>query len=498
MHKEILFIYPQTGSSIKTAPFGYLHMGAVLKQAGFQVTILDERVDDNFPAQLKSYLVETAPLFVGISAMTGGQIASGLSISRYIKTHYPEVPIVWGGIHPTLLPRETIFNENIDIVVKNEGEQTALELAMALRDCKSLNQIKGLVYKKDGHIEETEDRPFIELVHYPGPDWSLVDVEKYILSDQRNQRRLDIYTSRGCPFACGFCYNTIFNKRRWRSQDSKSVLNQIIWLTSNYQLDHIWFSDDNFMANPRRVLEICDGLQKSSLPLTFSASARPEYIYKNHELMRRIKETGFQTIYMGAESGSDRVLKLINRSRTKSLCLQAARICKEYSIIPIFSFIVGFPGETKQEVIETLDFAKQLQSINKEAIITDFKIYTPYPGTPLYDLAIKEGLKIPQTLDGWSEYVWGNIELPWVKDMRFLKAVSLVSLFANYHQEMQQNADSKSFLTHLISHALKNLAQLRWQSACFVLPFEWSIINNLILSNSLKKKRYPINSFDSL
>lgn len=485
--KAILLIYPDTGIKSFYPPHAYLCLGAALKQAGFQVSILDQRLEIDFFASLDEHLESARPLFVGISTMTGTQIGFGLSISRHIKNHSPHIPIVWGGVHPTLLPHQTIQNENIDIVVKNEGEQTCIELARAYSNNQPLDGVEGILYKENGEVKETADRAFIDLNECPPPDWSLVDVEKYIIVDSQHKRRLDLYTSRGCPFNCGFCYNAVFNKRLWRARSSQSVLEEIFQLVSSYKIEHIWFSDDNFMANRNRVLEICDGIIKSQMALTFTGASRPENICADHELMKYLVQAGFRKLYMGAESGSERILNLINRTNNKSYCLQAAEVCKEYNIIPIFSFMIGFPGESKEEVRETLSFAKQLKSINNDAIITDFKIYAPYPGTPLFDLAVKQGLVMRNSLEEWRRYTWGNIDLPWVSDMQFLRTVSLVSLFSNYYQELQQESEKGTLPFRVSLRLLKWLANIRWQTACFALPLEWIGFSYIISKVSQSK-----------
>lgn len=477
---ELLLIYPDTGTQILCPPHAYLCLGSVLEKAGFRVTVLDQRVEASFATCLKAYLEDTTPLFVGVSSMTGSQIASGLSICRHIKREHPNIPLVWGGVHPTLLPRQTVQDRSVDIVVKNEGEQTCLELATACRDGQPLDSVRGIVYEKDGRVRETEDRAFIDLNAYPPPDWSLVDVEEYIVADNQHQRRLDLYTSRGCPFNCGFCYNPAFNRRQWRARSSDSVLEEISWLVSNHRVQHIWFADDNFMVSRSRVLEICNGIAQNQMSLTLTGSARPEYICGDHELMNSLVQAGFKQIYMGAESGSERILDLINRGNTRLHCLQAAQICQEYGVTPIFSFMVGFPGESKDEVLATLDFAKQLKSVNKNAVITDFKVYTPYPGTSLYDLALQQGLTQPKSLKGWSKYVWGSVKLPWVRDMRFLRTVSLVSLFANYFQELQQNRATTTPIFEAACSFLRWLARIRWRNSFFGLPFEWTLVGKLI------------------
>ena len=476
---QILLIYPQTGASTVRPPHAYLVIGAVLKEQGFQVKLLDQRGEPDFFEELASYLSGGRLLFVGISSMTGTQIACGLSICRHIRSKYPRIPIVWGGVHPTLLPRQTIESEYVDIVVKNEGEQTCLELALAFRDGHPLDNISGILYRKNGVIVENVDRPFIDLDSFPPPDWGLIDVPKYIAVDSEGRRTLGLYTSRGCPFACTFCYNARFNQGRWRSRSCQSVLEEILWLVSRYHLEQIQFIDDNFMADRDRVIDICSGLIAHNLGITLIASSRPEYVYNDRGLIEKLAKAGFRKIYMGAESGSERMLELVNRSGTKSQCLEAARLCAEYGIIPEFSFMIGLPGETESDVFESLRFAQQLKTVNPAVIITDFKIFTPYPGTPLYDLAVRQGLTPPQSLAGWSAYIWGNVEYPWIEDIQFVRTVSLVSLFANYYHEFRQ--DLRGPVRRIGSALLHRLALIRWKAAFFDFPVEWMILRRIFL-----------------
>jgi hypothetical protein len=167
----------------------------------------------------------------------------------------------------------------------------------------------------------------------------------------------------------------------------------------------------------------------------------------------------------------------MNRGGTKPLVLEAARLCGAHGIIPEFSFMIGLPTEDRNDVEESLRFAKRLRQVNPAAIITDFKIFTPYPGTRLYDLAVQHGLIPPQSLEEWSAYTWANVARPWIQDLTFVRTVAMVSLFGSYYHEFR--AGLKGTARKIGLAVLHYLALIRWKTAFFDYPFEWIVLRRL-------------------
>ncbi|HQO58178.1 MAG TPA: cobalamin-dependent protein, partial [Candidatus Omnitrophota bacterium] len=207
---QVLLLYPKTGmdfGSTIAPPHALLTVAAPIVKAGYAVTLLDQRTMPLTIDDLRHY-ISSDLICVGISTMTGTQVRHALHLARLVRQLTDgKVPIIWGGCHPSVMPEQTLENENVDIVIVGEGDQTFLETVQALEHKQSLKQVRGLLYSDGRAAIKTPPRPLLDVETLLPTPWELVDVEKYIHKDmylQNSLRVLDIgQTSRGCPFNCG-------------------------------------------------------------------------------------------------------------------------------------------------------------------------------------------------------------------------------------------------------------------------------------------------------
>ena len=406
-------IFPRTGFDVEGAvapPFGLLTIAAPLQKEGYNIKIIDQRTDANWKSTLAQELKKD-PLCIAVSAISGTQIAFGLDASKFVRKFNKDLPIIWGGTHATILPEQTLENENIDIVVHGEGDITFSELVKALEKNQPLHNIKGLFLKdKNGKITSTGERPLMDMEQMLPTPWELINVPDYIYKDfymRDVERTMDVgQTSRGCPFKCGYCCSSHIRKV-WRPMSAKKSAERIINDVRRFNLDSIWIRDDNFFVDMKRATEICKTLIKEKVDIKwYSSGTRADAIMRmTHDEITTIKKAGSEVFKIGAESGSPRVLKLINKQATVEDTINANKKAKKYDIIPAFSFIGGFPTETYDELMQTIDCMIKLKKDNPAAQIESMCIYTAYPGTLLYPLAIEYGLKPPQKLEEWA--TWG-------------------------------------------------------------------------------------------
>ena len=386
-------------------PLGLLYIGDALKKSGYEVRLLHYSSEDI--NECANQIVRDKPLFAGFSVFTAGGIKSFANVCREVKTQ-SDIPIVWGGIHPTLLPNQCLNESYIDIIVFGEGEETVIDLASALEKRKKLSDVMGIGYKENGQVIITEPRPFMKNINKYRADWSLVDVNRYIIPYWDSQRVISFVTSRGCPHDCAFCYNEVFNRRRWRAHSIDFVVSEVEKLKSEHNIDGIRFLDDNFFVNKRRAFEIT---KRINLP--YFAEARIDYI--DEAFCKNLQETNCAEILLGIESGSDRILKLMNKDFSASNTLDAIKNLAKYRIIPSGSIILGYPTETKKEYLVTMKLVTQLLEIYRRISFTT-GLYLPYPGTPSYQLAIKHGFNPPKRTEDWDALDrWSyGLDIPWV------------------------------------------------------------------------------------
>ncbi len=436
---KVLLVYPNTGMDVfginVGLPLACLYLGTVLQKAGYRVEILDERISTDFESDVARSLAEERPLLVGISSMTGMQIRGGLKAARTVRRVAPEVPIVWGGVHPTLCPESTLKDPLCDIVVKGEGEITVVELADCLREKGDLSRIGGVGWKEGDRLRWGPYRPMIEdLDVIPRPDYDLLVMDRYFTrAPTTNQAQLQLVTSRGCPYDCEFCYNLKFNERRFRYHSAQRVVSDIEHLVTRYGVKAIFIEDDYFFGHPGRVEEICDRLIEKRFDLLIQVPCRIDYLHKrNPQMLEKLYRAGFRELWIGIESGSEKRLKEIMKRNTLDQVREVNRMLAASDMYAKFGFMAGFPNEDRAETLETVDFMFELLTTNPNAGVAPVAVYTPYPGTTLYDKArLVYGAEFPDTLEGWSRFHFAENNNPFLspQQKRFVTKINTISRF---------------------------------------------------------------------
>lgn len=444
---DIVLVFAKTGMDFGatiSVPHALLSVAAPLQKAGYKVKIIDQRVNMQWEMELLKSL-ESSPIYVGLSVMTGTTIHHALTASKIVKS-YKEglIPVVWGGPHPTILPEQTLANENIDICCIGEGDVTAVELADALSRKSPLSEVKGIIYKTSGRLIKTEERPFIDVEKLLPVPWDLINVHEYFTRDfymQKTSRTLDIgQTSRGCPYMCGFCSSAAIRKRKWRPMSAEKSLFHILEPIKRFNLDAIWIRDDEFYIDRNRASTICKGIIDSKLKFKWYTSGTRVDVFNraSDDEVALLKRSGADTLKFGAESGSDRILSLMKKGITIEQTLKANQQVKKHGIIPVFALMIGFPTETFEEIEQTIDFRYRLKKENPAAQFETMAIYTALPATEMWDLSLSSGLKAPKTLEDWIPWVFDDFDCegtrsPWFnyRDRIRLGNITYMSMLSN-------------------------------------------------------------------
>jgi len=483
---DVILIYPRTLWDIKNVttrlPLAVLYIGSVLKEGGYSVQVIDQRVDDRWPEALRQAL-QHRPLWVGVSAMTGRQIRWGLEASRIVREADASIPIVWGGVHPTILPDQTLAHPLVDAVAVGEGEITALELTRALanhppasyppagsgeaelrspaggsaegsvRLPPAIGDVAGLAWKRGEEIVHNAPRPFLPMDELPWLDYSLVNVEHYVLAEVPGERSLQITTSRGCPMRCGYCYLTVVpDGRHYRAESPERTVEHIERLQRAFDLNAVHIIDDEFFTQRVRARRVCELILERGIQVTLRTNCRIDYIDRMDPAdLRLFRRAGFKQLYLGAESGNDRVLDFITKGITRDQIVRANHKLKAAGIAPKFSFMGGFPTETIAEVKDTMRLMVDLVRDNPEAYTTPVQLYSPYPGTALFDYSVQQGMAVPATLEAWTESGWEHIDYSWLSaaEERFLQKTAYFTFFL----------DGKTVAESLHSPLLRPLAR---------------------------------------
>lgn len=439
---DIILVMPRSGMDFASSvapPHALLCVAAPLIQAGYNVKIIDQRVDGQWREHLKEEL-NHRPVFVGVSAMTGTQIHFAIETAKIVRQK-GNTPIVWGGAHCTFLPQQIIDSGWADYVCVGEVDETIVDITSKIQNGKAEKIIKSLL----PNVENLLPTPYY-----------LLDVKKYIHPDmyvKNGLRTMDIgQTSRGCPFMCGFCSSATIRERKWRAMSAEKAIDMITNTVKRYNLTGFWLRDDEFYINSKRAAQISEGI----MPLNvrwYTSGTRVDVLNKtSEEQVALYRRAGAHTLKFGAESGSERILKMINKGITPEDTLEANRKCMRHDITPAFSLICGFPTETFEEVNMTIDLARKLRKENPRAQFETMGMYRADPGTPLWDMAMSFGLKPPDKLEGWAdwigdEYDLKGIRLPWfcANDRKALANLTYISMLSNAVPNVIDSLENKFF-----------------------------------------------------
>jgi radical SAM superfamily enzyme YgiQ (UPF0313 family) len=402
---EVLLIFPpnvETVEPFKSAkakpprlmwgfPLGLGYLAAVLREAGFKVSILDACFDFLSIEDIISKVRDLNPGLVGIGSLTH-ILRSSLELARKIKETDKNIKIVFGGPHATYDYENLLKFDFIDYVVLGEGEHTFLELCEKLRNNESVEGIKGLAFKTQEGIKKAGFRPLIEdLDHLPLPARDLLDFNKYIKSYGVLKKSVDVISSRGCTNMCAFCSSAhLFG--RWRTRTPENVISEIKLLLNNYPgIKSINFMDDNFTADKKRVLRLSSLMVADDLnTYNWVCLARVDQI--DEEIAFAIKAAGCVRVHLGIESGSEQILKNINKRISLEQAKNAVDLLKKAKIEAHSFFMVGHPGETPDTIGLTRRFARNLKSSNTGIFITQI-----FPGTRL---------ELLQPVRDWAGYLY--------------------------------------------------------------------------------------------
>jgi radical SAM superfamily enzyme YgiQ (UPF0313 family) len=308
-----------------------------------------------------------------------------------------------------LLPEQTLENPYIDIVVVGEGEETFPELVKALESGTPLSNVPGICYKENGKVRHTANRTFVKLDEQPPLSYHLVNMDHY-------RRRLfgmdhiSFNSSRGCTYSCAFCWEPAFHRRKWRAMRPETVLDHLNRIIRNYDIRGFLFTDDNFFIDMKRAYDILEGIVRADLNISLGKlQMRADAICKmDRDFLELLVRAGAKRIHVGVESGSQRILDLIKKGETVEKVIEANLKLAPYPIVPLYLFMMGLPTEIPEDFAQSIRLAVQLTDENPRAVKT-FNIYTPYPGTELYDHVVQLGLEEPQRLEDWHRFNFRNI-----------------------------------------------------------------------------------------
>jgi len=393
-------------------PFSVLPLAQALLDKGYEPIVIDYRIEPNAHKKLLRHLKDV--FLVGISSMSGYQIEAGLEIAKIARKNNPKIPIVWGGWHPTILPEETAAHPLVDIAVTGKGNEVIVNIADAIKTGGKIDQIKGVAYKDGKTITFNGYGESSRMIDDAQQYSKFVSVEAYI---NPNTMWLGYFSGYGCAFRCSFC-SRHFMRNKYSTNPVDKVIDDIEYFVKNYGFKHVHFLDDNFFLDIKRVFEIAQRLIASKLKVTWWANVRADIIPKlSKEELNLLIRSGMNSLFVGAESASQELLDIMQKDIFPDDVMRTSDILKNYDISLSVSYIFGVPGDDIEKLRMTIKQIKTLKQTNKN-ITVEACSYQPYPGTALYDIALKHGYPEVKGLEGWGQLKQQSYlsKIPWLSD----------------------------------------------------------------------------------
>lgn len=474
---KALLIYPPLQAYVSDTPWpdpplGLGYIGAVLEANGFDVEILDalalgadnvEQVGEFIRVglsweDLKSHVRRASPNIVGVSAAYTAYASNSHQCAKIVKEVDPEIPVVFGGAHTSILFDKVLADPNVDIAVLGEGEMTFLELMKRLKTDADIHGVSGTAVRQNSSIVRNSPRPYIEeLDSIPFPARHLLPMERYFrkpsfLRDySMRPPRTNMITSRGCPFNCVFCSIHSVWGYKWRWRSPNNVADEIELLMNKYGVREIAFLDDNISLNKKRMMAICDEIIQRKLDIKWCTPNGVMVRTLDREVVERMRKSGCWKLTLGIESGSSETQRFIGKNINLEQCREIIRYCNKIGMWTHATFIIGFPYETLESINQTIDFA-----VNSELDLANFYVATPYPATRLHDVFLKENL-----LEDNYDTSYLSVNLPGV-DTKFFTKQELKMMQSNAYSKFIASRIKKFLNPIRLGRKIRSFDELRF------------------------------------
>jgi len=445
IRKILLIVPPVTLRKYKPIfnvnyPMGLGYLAAVLKRASYEVIVLDalvEKIEQQTPIkgrkdhsrfgmtcdEIKEFVIKCNPDCVGVTSMFTKQFDNTILVCDIVKEVNPDIPIIIGGAHATADAANCINEKSVDFVVSGEGEGVIVPLLEAISKKRSLDDIPNISYiDSNGNKVVKPVTVYSDVNNLPFPDRELFPMEKYFSARGRHGKELSegirsasILTSRGCPFSCNFCSASDVFGKKLRIRTPKSVTDEIDELISIYKVNDVYLSDDQFLADRKRVLEILDRIISRNYGISFDAPNGLSPWLLTDEIIKKMKQAGFYQIHMAVESGNEWVLKnIVNKPVKLDRLPEIVRLANKYGMRVSAFLVVGNVAENAIETFEQIkDSFKLMRKLGIRRPTVSY--LSPHIGSAAYDVVRRRGY-IDESYED-NDYNRPVIETPlWTKD----------------------------------------------------------------------------------
>lgn len=463
MKKTIILYNPKT--VFYDMPLALLAIGTQVCES-YNVVIIDARLEEHPEEILRNHIADTVA--VGVTSLTGAPLKDAIAFSEKVKALKPDVPVIWGGWHTSLFPRQVLEEVSaVDISVQGQGETTFRELVQALDSGEAPTNVAGIVFRNaHGEIITNKPRAMEDMNNLPRTNYDLIDVERYFAA--KGRRQFDYISSTGCFFRCTFCADPFVFNRKFTGLEAQRIVDDLLFYREKYGFDDVNFQDETFFTYPKNILQMAAAFREAGTPFTWAATMRADQGNRmTEEDFKLCKEGGLRRLLIGVESGSQEMMDWLKKDIKMEHVLLCADRCQRLGINVIFPFIVGFPGESETSVAGTKSMIRKL-SLMSDGFETPVFYFKPYPGTQITDEVVKNGsYTLPSTIAEWSNFDYIGSKGPWVSDALFKE----MERFKFYLRANRQH--------RVMLRPLRWLARNRIKRLNFAFPVEKAIVERL-------------------
>lgn len=488
MNKVLLF-NPRSAVAKHRIPNSLMNIVASIEGV-FDWMIVDGNREEDAYKKLRSFLSTGQYKYLGITVMPGPQTKQAIPFSKKIKEEFPSVVIIWGGYFPTSHYKVILQSGYVDFVINGPGDRAFPQLIDALENNKPYELIKNLIYKSGDTIMKTIKDDLIEQDELPPLPYDklnkIYSIEWYLGKTYLGKKTLAYHSSIGCPFTCSFCAVVPTYEARWKAKSAEHIYRDIKYIKDKWGADAIEFHDNNFFVSEKRTVEFA----KLILPekMNWWGMARIDTMDKfKDESLALIRMSGCKIIFFGAESGSDKVLQQLDKGGTQTgeQILKFAERLKKFDIIPEYSFVLGTPAPTPEEVMGQIEFdinfIKKVKAINPRTEIVLYT-YSPVPteGSDLYNEVLSTGFRYPQNLEDWISPQWERFDMrknpltPWLKPEMIDRIRNFETVLNGYYPTV-----SDIRLNKIKRKLMQAVAGVRYKINFYKYPYEIKLLQRM-------------------
>jgi anaerobic magnesium-protoporphyrin IX monomethyl ester cyclase len=477
MRGKVVLFFPSYRSREASPPLALVAVAGPLVSRGYEVEIVDAAIEPDF--ERRTVEAARGALCVGISIITGPMIEDTVRVGRALKAAYPDLPVVLGGWHPSILPEQTLAADFVDVVVVKQGEMTMLDLVERFELGMPLDGVAGALFKRDGEIVRNPARVYTPIDELPSrmPGYDLVDYDRY---ERQTGLRWAMYTtSHGCPFNCGYCSNASVYGRRLDTLPVDQVLEEVTILVKRHGVRYLGIIDDIFFCHTRRSLEMAEAFARADLDFSWYIQDRADCVARlTDDQARLYKRAGLHRVHFGAESGSDDVLVAIEKKASAEDTIRAVDKCKVAGIRASFGFIFGLPSETDEDLRDSLDLVDRIYARYDRADCYT-NIFTPYPGSPIWDEVVGKGFEAPRTFEEWIDFFPQLTVLPWLDGERHRRLQNIRQFLRIGYPVIKVGEVPRGRAERVSNAVLRPLARYRVRHNSYAFPAELRALDAL-------------------